>query len=80
MIKLNVDESIVSVCESTANCSINLKQYHIDSIVEFLEKNNYICQVVYNDDIEHAKKLAYYSGGLPTDDPVVLEDIEASFE
>lgn len=81
MITLNVGPTIITVCESTANCAIyKPTETFFDALLDVVNSNNYICKVVYSDNFHLAQKFAYYAGGTPTDDQTIAQAIESKFE
>lgn len=81
MIVVSQGSTEIRVCESTANCSIvSPAETSMEIVLETVDKNNYICQIVYCEDLEVAKKFAYYAGGVATNDKTVLLNIENDFE
>lgn len=81
MITIAIGPTIINVCESTAKCSIhNPTETFFDKILETVDKNNYICVVVYSNKLSLANKTAYYTGGTATDCESTFNGIEQTFE
>lgn len=81
MITLTVGPTIITVCESTAKCAVyKPTETLFNLLLETIDKNNYICEVVYSDNLALAKKTAHYTGGLSTDNEMVAKGIESTFE
>jgi hypothetical protein len=81
MITLNVGPTVITVCESTAKCAIyKPTETCFDLLIETIDKNNYICEIVYSENLQLAQKVAYYAGGTPTDDQTLAQTIESKFE
>lgn len=81
MITLAVGPTIITVCESTAKCAVfKPTETLFNLLLDTISKNNYICEVVYSDNLELANKTAYYAGGLATDDEMIAKAIESEFE
>lgn len=81
MITINVGPTIITVCESTAKCAIyKPTETLFDLLLETVDKNNYVCEVIFSDSFHLAQKVAYYTGGKPTDDEMIAKAIESQFE
>lgn len=81
MITIAVGPTIVSVCESTAKCAVfKPTETLFDLLLQTIEKNNYICEIVYSDNLQLAEKVAYYAGGSATDDEMIAKGVESEFE
>jgi hypothetical protein len=80
MLTFNVGPTIVSVCESTANCAVYYPtEILLNLLLDKLNQNNYVCKVVYCDNLQLAQKVAYYAGGIATDDEMIAKGIESEF-
>lgn len=63
---LNYDlvETTVKICEDTARCVVQFPRWNNkDRIIEFINKNNYICAGVYSTDEDLLKEMNIYLGG-----------------
>jgi hypothetical protein len=81
MITLVVGPTVISVCESTAKCAVfKPTETLFDLLLHTIEKNNYICEIVYSENLQLAKKVAYYAGGSATDDEMIAKAVESEFE
>jgi DNA-directed RNA polymerase subunit L len=81
MITLSVGPTVVTVCESTAKCAIyQPTETLFNLLLDTINKNNYVCEVVYSNNLQLAQKVAYYAGGTATDDEMLAKGIESEFE
>ena len=72
--------TVISICEDTANCTIECPTSHIkDKIIEFIDKSNYVCKAIYSNDEILANEIKYYLGGLVTADQNELKKVKDKF-
>lgn len=80
MIKKNIGSTIVTVCESTARCTVyQPTDTYFNEVLEYINKNNYVCAGVYSSG-NIGQRFAYYSGGKILNDEDALKNLETSFE
>lgn len=80
MISYNIGSTIVNVCESTARCVIyQPTETYFDQLIDFVQKNNYICIGIHSTK-DIGKKVEYYlAGTLSVDEKDILK-LEETFE
>ncbi len=62
--KYELVPTIIVVCEDTARCLIQFPNWkNKDEIIEYIDKNNYICAGIYAVDEELLKEINFYLGG-----------------
>lgn len=80
MMEYKFNSSTVYICEDTARALVyQPTKANNQEIINFIDKNNYICVGVHTENIELQNTFSYYFNCEVNADVKVIKNIEASF-
>ena len=80
MIEFNFDDSVVITCEDTARVLVyNPTEKNKRKIIEFIDKQNYICAGVLSKNATTAQTFVYYFNCTVSSNEDDIKKIESSF-
>ena len=78
MITHNIGSTVISICESTAQCVVyEPTDTYFNEILNFIDTNNYICVGACG---KIAQRFVHYAGGTAVETQAELDKIEKTFE
>lgn len=78
MITHNIGSTVISICESTAQCLVyEPTDTYFNEILNFIEKSNYVCVGACGN---IAERFVHYAGGTAYKTQDELNQLEQSFQ
>lgn len=78
MITHAIGPTVITICESTAKCTVsNPTDTLFNATLDYINQNNYICVAASG---KLAEKFVYYAGGTAVASEDDLEHVEREFE
>ena len=70
MMIISIGNATINICEDTAKCAVsNIVLADIDAVVEFINKNNYVVDII-NGAPRATNRLHYFTAGTIVDQQV----------
>lgn len=72
--------TVVTVCEDTASCTVEWPTTHTkQDVIDWIDKNNYICVGIHGSTTSLAESLEYWLGGKILVDHSKIQEVKNTF-